>query len=86
MNKTIWRYDLNPNVGLIDKSVRYVLGAALIGAMLVMTPTPIGWVVLLPLIAIPIFISAIIGWDPIYALFQKLPIRRLPFFNKKTTV
>ncbi|MEJ2652634.1 MAG: DUF2892 domain-containing protein [Gammaproteobacteria bacterium] len=67
----------HPNVGNVDKIVRYVVGAALIGSILVVAPNQVSWIVLLPLMAIPIVISAIIGWDPIYALFQKLPIPRL---------
>jgi hypothetical protein len=70
-------FDLNPNVGKVDKVARYVVGASLIGVILVVAPAQAGWVVLLPLMAIPIVISAIIGWDPIYALFQKLPTPRL---------
>lgn len=86
MNKVIWHYDLNENVGLVDKAVRFVLSGVLIGITLLSTQTPVGWAVILPLIAIPIFISAIIGWDPVYALFQKLPIRRLSFFKKKSAM
>ena len=83
MKKAIWHFSLSPNIGIIDKSVRYVVGAALIGVMLMATPTPVGWLVLLPLVAIPIVISAISGWDPIYALLQKRPTSRFSFFNKK---
>ena len=86
MNKAIWHFDLSPNIGIFDKSVRYVVSTALIGAMLIATPTPVGWLVLLPLVAIPIFISAISGWDPIYALLQKRPTPRFSFFNKKPSV
>jgi hypothetical protein len=86
MNKAIWHFDLSPNIGIIDTSVRYFVGATLIGVMLIATPTPVGWLVILPLIAIPIFISAISGWDPIYALLQKRPTSRFSLFNKKPSV
>ncbi len=86
MNTTHWHFDLHPNVTNTDKIVRYVAGALLIGAILVVAPAPVGWVALLPLIAIPVVISAIIGWDPIYALFQKLPIPRLSSFKKIRTI
>ena len=78
MNVDIWHFDLNPNIGPIDKIGRYAVGATLIGVTLAAAPNPIGWAVMLPLIAIPIFISAIIGWDPFYAVFQKLPTPKLP--------
>lgn len=86
MKKTIWHYDLNPNIGTIDKSIRYVVGAALIGVMLTVAPSPVGWLVILPLVAIPILISAISGWDPFYALFQKRPTPRISFSNKEPVV
>lgn len=86
MNKTIWHFDLKPNIGTIDKSVRYIVGVALIGVMLIAPPTPVGWMVILPLVAIPIFISAFFGWDPIYALLQKRPTPKFSLFNKKPSV
>ncbi|MBI3772883.1 MAG: DUF2892 domain-containing protein [Gammaproteobacteria bacterium] len=83
MNTGKLHFDLNQNMANIDKVARYVVGAALIGAIFVIVPAQASLLVLLPLIAIPIVISAIIGWDPIYALFQKLPIpKRLPFNMK----
>lgn len=72
MSTVKWHYDASPNVGNVDKIVRYVVGITLIAAIFV-SSTPITWIALLPLVAIPVVISAITGWDPIYALFQKLP-------------
>jgi Inner membrane protein YgaP-like, transmembrane domain len=66
-------YFHHPNIGNVDKLVRYFVGGVLIGSILIVAPTQVGWMALLPLMAIPIVISAIIGWDPIYALFQKQP-------------
>ena len=83
MNTDKLHFDLNPNVGNVDKLARYAVGATLIGAILVVAPLQVGWIVFLPLIAIPIVISAIIGWDPIYALFQKLPTPQLISFDTK---
>ena len=83
MNKAQWHFDLNPNIGIIDRFARYMLSITLIVFALVATPTPIGWFVILPLIAIPIFISAFAAWDPVYALFQKAPTTIYSFFNKK---
>lgn len=73
MNRTKWHFDLNPNMGVFDKSVRYILSIALIIPILFLTAASVGWAIILPLIAIPVFGSALIGWDPIYALFQKRP-------------
>jgi hypothetical protein len=73
LNTANWHFDLSPNIGNIDTIARYTAGATLIGVLLVAAPTPVGWISLLPLIAIPLVVSAIIGWDPLYALFQKQP-------------
>jgi len=83
MTTTHWHFDLHPNVGNVDKVVRYITATALIGVVLATAPANIGWGVLLPLVAIPIVISAIIGWDPVYALFQKLPTDRLALLKAK---
>ena len=83
MIKKIWHFDLEPNMGRIDRYARYTLSIALIGSMLLVPQTPVGWLVLLPLIAIPIFISAYAGWDPVYALFQKQRTPKFAFFTKK---
>lgn len=83
MIKKIWHFDLEPNMGRIDRYARYTLSIALIGALLLIPLTPVGWLIVLPLIAIPIFISAYAGWDPIYALVQKRRTPKFTFFNKK---
>ena len=85
MNNIQWHFDLKPNIGIIDRFARYVVSVTLIGIALVAAPTPIGWIVMLPLIAIPIFISAFAAWDPVYALLQKAPVPIYNFFNKKPT-
>ena len=83
MNKAQWHLDFNPNVGIIDRFARYILSLTLIGIVLVAEQVPVGWVVILPLIAIPIFISAFSAWDPIYALFQKAPAPISSLFKKR---
>ncbi|ALP53566.1 hypothetical protein Tel_10710 [Candidatus Tenderia electrophaga] len=81
MNTDRLHFDLNQNMANSDKVARYALGAVLIASIFVVAPAYTSSVVLLPLIAIPIVISAIIGWDPVYALFQKSPIPKLLAFN-----
>lgn len=83
MTTTHWHFDLHPNISNRDKVVRYAVGAIAIGAVLATAPANVGWAVLLPLLAIPMVISAIIGWDPVYALFQKLPTDRLAILKAK---
>lgn len=72
MNVAKWHFDFYPNMGKLDKYVRYGIGALLIGSVLFLAPSTMGWDVLIPLLAIPIVASAILGWDPLYALFQKM--------------
>ena len=83
MTTTPWHFDLHPNMGNVDKGFRYVTATALIGVVLATAPANVGWGALLPLIAIPLVISAIVGWDPVYALFQKLPTARLALLKAK---
>lgn len=83
MNNTQWHYDLHPNVGNGDKLVRFITATVFIGVVLATAPANVGWAVLLPLFAIPIAITAIIGWDPVYALFQKTPIGQLAASKSK---
>lgn len=86
MSTVKWHYDASPNVGNVDKVARYLIGATLIAAIFIVSE-PADWIYLLPLIAIPVVISAITGWDPIYALFQKRPTsERSPLDPKPSSV
>lgn len=73
MNKLIWHFDLNSNIAGFDRVIRYAVGFGLIAFTLV-APELFWWTILLPLVSVPIIVSAIIGWDPFYAIFQKSPI------------
>ena len=85
MNTHTWHFDLHSNMSQTDKLIRYGLVIVLFALTLTLEISPMGWFVIAPLIAVPILASAIIGWDPLYALFQKLPIPKLPLkFNKMT--
>lgn len=59
------------NLDRSSRVLRAVVGSALITCTMMATTTPLGWVALLPLIAIyPIF-TAITAWDPIKTFFCK---------------
>lgn len=67
-------YGLASNLGVTDRLIRYLVGAILIGTLLLVSGVAsagwhIGWLVFLPLISIPIVMSAIMRWDPVYAIF-----------------
>ncbi len=59
------------NVGIVDRSVRFVIGAALIAAMLANIIGPWGWIGIAPLA------TAAIGFCPAYRLvgFSTCPTR-----------
>ena len=75
------------NVGGFDRVIRVVLGALLLADGLHGTG-PLGIDGILMLVAIPLIISAIIAWDPVYALFQvrtaTLPAHRTPQWKLST--
>ena len=54
------------NLGVIDRGIRMGVGLAMLYALLTMTTMTAGMV--LTLLAIPLIMSAIIAWDPVYAL------------------
>ncbi|WP_455376063.1 YgaP family membrane protein [Kaarinaea lacus] len=58
------------NVSVSDAVTRYLLGTVLIMATMMFTNVADPWLVVLALIAVPIIQSAIMLWDPMYALFD----------------
>ena len=61
-------YDQNVSMG--DAIARYLLGTVLIISTMLFTNIADPWLVALALIAIPIIHSAIMLWDPVYAVFD----------------
>ena len=58
------------NIGFFGRELRMVIGVALIASVFAV-PAPIGLWALAPLIAVPIIMSAIMAWDPVYALVNR---------------
>ena len=56
------------NVGVTDRIVRLAIGSAMISGFAMFSPTPVGWTAILPLLAIPVIVTAITGWCPIYSV------------------
>ena len=54
---------MNGNVGGIDRTLRILIGLALIAIVFVGPQTPWGWIGVVPLA------TALIGWCPLYTLF-----------------
>jgi hypothetical protein len=55
-----------PNVGTVDRIARFAVGALLLASAL--SSTEIVWQSITALLAIPVIMSAIMSWDPLYAL------------------
>ena len=67
-----------------DRVIRVLVGALLIGYIMGVDVDKLGWLSLLPLLAIPVVMTAILSWDPIYGLFnintaKKIPMTTLGF-------
>ena len=58
-----------PNISYESREIRILTGSAMIIALMLTAPTPVGLWGLAALIAIPVIASGIIAWDPVYALF-----------------
>ena len=59
-----WTYS---NIGIVDRAIRFGIGSMLIFSLLTMS-TNAGTV--FTLMAIPLIVTAIIAWDPIYAVLR----------------
>lgn len=55
-----------PNVGTVDRIARFGVGTLLLATAF--TSTEIMWQSITTLLAIPVIMSAIVAWDPLYAL------------------
>lgn len=63
---------LEPNLSFSDRQLRFVIGATMIGGVLIVAPMTMGLVSSALLLAsIPFITMAIIGWDPVYAMTGK---------------
>jgi len=61
----------NQNLGFTDRQLRTVIGTLMITIPMFTVPETLGlWSVLI-LAAIPVLTTAIIGWDPLYAVLDK---------------
>ena len=62
---------MSPNLSFSDRQIRFVIGATLIAATLIVTPETMGLWSIVALASIPFIAMAIIGWDPLYAIAGK---------------
>ena len=62
---------MKPNLSFSDRQIRFVLGATMIAAALIVNPVTMGMWSIIVLASIPFIAMAIIGWDPLYAIAGK---------------
>jgi len=65
------RHFMEPNLSFTDRQLRFVLGAIMISGVLFVAPETMGMWSVVALASIPFIASAIIGWDPLYAIAGK---------------
>jgi hypothetical protein len=58
----------DPNLSFTDRQIRYIGGIALIAVPLLVAPETLGLWSVMVLSSIPLIATAIMGWDPLYAL------------------
>jgi hypothetical protein len=73
LNKSISEVE---NLDIHSRIVRALVGAGLIGYVLTTPIAPLGWLAVLPLLAIYPMFSAITGWDPVKAFFRSASVAR----------
>lgn len=78
------KYNTFQNMGDGDRVIRVLIGALLIGYTMGVTVDKLGWISVLPLLAIPVVMTAILSWDPLYSLVnfstaKKVPVTTLGF-------
>lgn len=71
IDKSLQNANALQNLSAIDRSIRIVVGAALVGSWLFFDITAMSLTLaLLPLAGALVFLSGLLGWCPIYALFK----------------
>lgn len=70
MQNTLAKLGVIQNLGLIDRALRIVLGAVLIGVSVtsILNSTVVTWQVYVALFAIYPLMTGMLGWDPLYAV------------------
>lgn len=70
IDKTLQNPYALQNIGIIDRTVRIIVGLAMISVWFFYPMTALSvWIALLPLLGILPLLSGILGWCPVYAMF-----------------
>lgn len=71
MESNLYHYGIISKFGRL---LRFAIGGALIAITMFDPAEPIGWFDIYALLGIPVIVSAIIGWDPLVALYRALMV------------
>jgi len=72
IDKSLQNKNALQNIGLIDRSVRILVGAGMVSTMFFYPFESVTlWLAIVPLVGIFPLLSGIIGWCPTYAMFHK---------------
>jgi hypothetical protein len=67
-NTTQINLKLTPNLSFTARELRIIVGSLAITGFLIAAPTPVGWWGVVALAAVPVIMSGIIAWDPVYSI------------------
>ncbi|WP_455208697.1 YgaP family membrane protein [Kaarinaea lacus] len=67
----IQRDFMSPNLSFSDRQFRFVIGASMVAAGIIVTPETMGMWSIVLLASIPFITMSITGWDPLYAILGK---------------
>jgi len=71
IDKSLQNSNALQNIGLIDRTVRVIVGLAMISVVLFYPFESVNlWFAILPLLGVYPLLSGILGWCPTYALFH----------------
>ena len=71
IDKSLQNGNALQNIGLIDRSVRVIVGLAMISAWFFYPVESVSlWFAILPLLGVFPLLSGILGWCPTYAIFH----------------
>lgn len=73
MDRSVQKLEVVQNIGLIDRTIRFVVGGAILGSISAYLHTTgstmLDWHAYIGLASIYPFMTAILGWDPLYQMF-----------------
>lgn len=71
IDKSLQNRNALQNIGLIDRTVRVIVGLAMIAVWFVYPIASVSmWFAVLPLLGVFPLLSGILGWCPVYAIFH----------------